>query len=52
MKCGQSANIIANAMVLIMRTHPIQSPLLPDTELWSDEPSLETERHPQKSCCY
>ena len=29
-------------------THPAQSPLLPDTELWSDEPPLETERHLQQ----
>ena len=34
-----------NAMVL---AHPAQSPLLPDTELWSDEPPLETERHLQQ----
>jgi len=34
-----------NAMVLI---HPAQSPLLPDAELWSDEPPLESERHLQQ----
>ena len=34
-----------NAMVLI---HPAQSPPLPDIELWSDEPPLETERHLQQ----